>query len=42
VGNSFFYALFVFLCYQPVRRAFRNNRPTQLSLSSADSTKKDE
>jgi hypothetical protein len=41
VGNSFFYALLVFLCYQPVRRAFRKNRPTRLSLSNVEETDTD-
>jgi len=41
VGNSFFYALFVYLCYQPVRRAFRRNRPTRLSISDTDSANVD-
>ncbi len=42
LGNSFFYGTFVFLCYQPVRWAFRRSRPTQLSISNRISSEDEE
>jgi uncharacterized membrane protein required for colicin V production len=42
VGNAFFYALSVYLCYHPVRSAFRRNLPTRLSISELDPEKKND
>jgi hypothetical protein len=42
LGNSFFYGLLMFTCYQPIRWIFRRSRPTQLSLTGGLPTDDDE
>ena len=42
LGNSVFFGALIYVCYQPVRWAFRRWRPTQLSLSDGDSTEDNE
>jgi hypothetical protein len=42
LGNSIFFGMLIFVFYQPVRWAFRRNRPTQLSISNSNPTKDDE
>lgn len=41
LGNSFFFGLLMFACYQTVRWFFHRNRPTQLSLSGPNHTDDD-
>jgi hypothetical protein len=42
LGNSFFLALLIFACYQPMRWIFRRNRPTQLSITDQPSSDDDD
>jgi hypothetical protein len=42
LGNSFFFGLLLFACYQPVRWAFRRARVQQLSLSGTNPTDDDD
>jgi hypothetical protein len=42
LGNSIFYGLIMYACYQPVRWAFRKAQPTQLSISGKNPTAEDD
>lgn len=41
LGNSVFFGLVLWACYQPVRSAFRRNRPTRLSISGTNDITED-
>jgi predicted RNA-binding Zn-ribbon protein involved in translation (DUF1610 family) len=42
LGNSVFFGLLIFACYQLVWRALRRTRPTRLSISGSNDTEDDE